>query len=144
MLIMPLRQAQTASSLGAQNPPSAISPRVSDGKEHTEAMLETQAVFQLAMFWLKADAEANICKQAASTATTPHKQSTLRKQDIPTERTDANGVPWAKHLVQAAPHHARKHGGQARTTEKKICLGRTFEWLQHVRLSSSNTNPIQP
>ncbi len=37
------------------------------GKEHTEDMFETLAVFQLPMGWLKADADdsdANICAQA--------------------------------------------------------------------------------
>ncbi len=35
-----------------------------DGKEHTEPMAETLAVFQPPMFWLKADAdsELSICE----------------------------------------------------------------------------------
>ena len=32
-----------------------------DGMEHTAFMFETLAVFQPPMFWLKADAEPNIC-----------------------------------------------------------------------------------
>jgi hypothetical protein len=41
-----------------------ISPHACDGKAQTRLIVETLAVFQLAMFWLNAECP-NICEQAA-------------------------------------------------------------------------------
>jgi hypothetical protein len=45
-----------------ETPPSAIRPYACYFNEHTKDIVETLAVFQLATFWLKVDADVNICQ----------------------------------------------------------------------------------
>ena len=59
-----------------------------DGIEHTLDIVEALAVFQPAMFWLKADAELNICAPHRSMTQHAPNQSDMRRS-MPAERRHA-------------------------------------------------------
>ena len=75
-------------------------------------MFETLAVFQPAMFWLKADAELNICE--------PHRSM---MHQAPNQRHTSRGMPAERrHAAAASPQSLEAPKRRQRAISPHVCM----------------------
>ena len=95
---------------------------LASAKERTKDMFETLAVFQPAMFWLKADADSNICERT-------HKC----KQATTTERTGN----------QSVLEHAADGANDARRCARAVRRAQSINSSTSLRTPAESVRAVQ-